>query len=1208
MVLPWYDSEIQEFTEEIFWVLPKESRWKPTMPSATLDVLRMGIPTNGLPLADPTFSKPNLTYMLFGVGFFAKIVMSVIQRNIDGTTLIETTLGIVVFGEEGDETTGQPISCIQYKKEDQLDKLLERLWQQDQIRAGSKYSEEALAEKHFKETHRRDESGRFIVKIPIKEEIKELGSSREIALRRFFYLEKRLEKHPEIRKIYIEKMREEIQLGHLAEAKERPKQGEMVYYIPHHCIPKDNRIVYDASCKTDNGISLNDIQMLGPKMQKDLQETIMRFRRHRIAIYADIRKMFNQVKLAKEQWNLQRLFWREDSNQKLKEYWLTVVTFGLTASPFVAVRSVIETARLAKENYPKAAKAIEEDFYIDDCTTGAHTVKEAIKLAKEIDTILKGAKFELRKWKSNSNAVIQAMDSESEKTLLFSEGEGTTILGLKWLIEEDKFTFMVKNPKFDGIITKRKIVSHVAQLYDPNGYISPVTIIGKILIQDIWRSRIDWDDRPATEIERRWSEFWDSIRYLENFKIERWLGSGGSTSIQVHGFSDSSEAALGAVVYLRANYGNRVITSKLLTSKTRVAPLKMVTIPRLELSAAELLSKMIKEIMESMEWKGTEYVLWIDSSPAFYWIRKETRDLRTYVANRVASIQANTEIRNWRHIDGKENPADLLTRGMLPKELVGNNLWLHGPSWIIKEEQEWPKSGIMEGINKEMENEMKIHSISQFKEPISIGLGRGRGKVPLLEYVSKLEKAVNIVSYVNRYIDNWIESRRNLKPRRKRRKGPQEVMPPTREEKAGAMEYLIRISQQEYYNREITALKAGKALPEKSKIISLKPILDKNNILRVGGGVGRSEIDYEMKHPAIVANGSILAGLLMEYAHRSTEHGGIQVMMQFIRQQYWIPKLRNGLRNYIHKCVVCVRLNARMEGQLMAELPSERVQVGKPFLSTGVDYAGPFQLGKPGKLGRKNKGQGEKWWVAIFVCLRTRAIHIEPVTDLSSMAFIATYERFIARRGRCEKMFSDNGTAFVGASKELNKALRIFSDKDMLDHLHRKGTDWRFMTPAAPHQGGIYEAAVKSMKFHLRRIMGQRMLPPEEFRTLLTQIEAILNSRPLHPLSEDPMDIQALTPGHFLVGEPLILPLPFRLDDRSDSVRTALWKELQRMIQHFWVRWQSEYLTTLQERKKWRREKENIKVGQLVVLRSENFPLRVGLWLEYVNCCLARTV
>lgn len=1186
-VLPWYDTNNENGIEDTFWILPKDCKWQPVMPTTMLNANAIRTPVD-VQLADPEYWKPDQVFMLFGVGFFAKVITSVIQRNVDGTAIMNTTIGAIVFGSQSeklDERTGKVVSSISFNQEDQLDKLLERLWQNDQVESHSKFTEEEnLVETHFMQTHRRDKNGRFIVHIPLRDNVSNIGSSRDIALKRFMYLERKLMKNRGTKEIYTEKINDLMRLGHLKLVDKRPKDGEMVYYIPHHCIPKDNRIVYDASCKTNKGISLNDIQLLGPKLQKDLQEIIMRFRRHRIAIYADIRKMFNQVKLAPEQWNLQRIFWREDPKHKLKEYWLTVVIFGLTASPFLAVRSVIQTARESKENHPIAAKAIEEDFYMDDCTTGAETVGKAIKLAREIDSILRKAGFELRQWKSNGRSVVEAMDSEPENTVLFSEGEGTTILGLKWLINVDKFTFVVKNAEIEEKVTKRKIVSHVAQLYDPNGYISPVTIVGKIIIQDLWKIRIEWDENLPVELERRWIEYWKSIIHLQDFKLDRWLGTASETSIHIHGFSDSSEAALGAVLYVRAEHPNGMITSKLLTSKTKVAPLKTVTIPRLELAAAELLGRLVKRIMESMEWASAKYTLWLDSSPAYFWMKRIPRELKTYVGNRVASIQENTDINCWRHIDGKENPADLLSRGIPTRELINNRMWLHGPYWLSLSEDQWPKSKIMQENEEEMQKEMRIHAISSFKDPLRIGIRGTNTHVPLVEYANKLEKAVNILSYVARFIKLKLSSPKG-RPKRNKAKGMQlKLMPPTKEEKATAMEYLIRKAQQEFYNKEITALKAQRNLPEKCKIECLKPILDQKDILRVGGRLGRAEMDYEMKHPAIIPNGSRLAWLLIDYAHRQTKHGGVQLMMQFIRQNYWIPKLRNELRNYVHKCVVCVRLNAQLEDQLMSELPAERVQLGKAFLHTGIDYAGPFELKMVGTEKRK------KCWIAIFVCLKTRAVHIDIVMDISSASFLACYERFIGKRGRCEKLFSDNGTAFVGAEKELQRALEKWISKEFLDHIHNKGTQWQFMTPAAPHQGGIYEAAVKSMKFHLKRIVGQRILQFEQMYTLLNQIEAILNSRPLHPLNDDPNDMQALTPGHFLVGEPLILPLPFDLDNRPDTKGLHFLKERQKMIGHFWDRWRMEYLTTLQERKKWRREKEELKIGQLVVLKHEHVP------------------
>lgn len=1185
----WFDHNIYE--QAVFWIVPEEAGWQPYMPDRRMNPFKCRNPTE-LPLADPNYWIPEQVHLLFGVGFFAKIIVSVVDRGIDAIALMETRIGIIIFGTDSEITekedevgNAQTLSAIEWKEEVKLDKLLERLWQQDQIPTASKLTKEQFeVEKHYLENFKRDETGRFTVRIPLKSNIPCFGSSREIALKRFMYLERRLERELDRKEMYVEKMRESMRLGHLVPVTERPKSDEIVYHIPHHCIAKENRIVYDASCATDAGVSLNQIQMLGPKLQRDLFVTIMRFRRHRVAIYADIKRMFNQVKLERDQWNLQRIFWRENKDEPLREYWLTVIIFGMTSSAHLAVRSVIQAAREAKSKYPRAAEAIENDYYMDDCVTGQESEQEAIKLAKEMDEILKGAGFELRKWKSNCHSVMEALGSDEEKAALFVAEDKPTILGLKWLMDEDCFTFQVKNPHLEGGITKRLITSHVAQLYDPNGYITPVIIRGKMLIQDLWRAKVGWDEKLSDTFVNIWTEIWKDITCLEKFKIGRWLATGKETSIQVHGFSDSSERAMGAGVYVRVQKLNGKVECNLLVTKSRIAPVKTVSIPRLELSAAELLSRLVREVLHSNEWQQIPYFLWTDSSIAYYWIKKEPCTLKTYAANRVSSIHENTDVDCWRHIDGKDNPADLLTRGVIPSELIDNKLWLHGPEWILLPQSEWPKSRIMSEPSEEAMTEVKVNLLSVFRDPLRIGIENSNQNVPLLQYTSKLERAINILSYVSRFIKIWLGKSKVRRKRSRRGQIIQEIMPPSNEEKTNAMKYLIRKEQQEHFGKEIIAIEEGKGLPEKSKLESLRPIIDEEELLRLGGRLDRSEIDYEMRHPYIIPHDSRLAHLIMDYAHRQTKHGGVQVMMQYIRQKYWIARLRSASRNVVHKCVVCVRMDARVGTQLMAELPRERTQVGKAFLYTGVDYAGPFELKVVGTEDRA------KAWIAIFVCMTTRAVHIEVVLGLTSIAFIACYEKFIARRGRCEKIFSDNGTTFVGADKELKKALEHWIEKETLDHLHNRGTEWHFMAPAAPHQGGIYEAAVKSMKFHLKRIIGQKILHYEHFDTLLSQVEAILNSRPLYPLSDDPKDMQALTPGHFLIGEPLIVPLPFVIDPKPTTTGIRLWKERQRMVQHFWDRWRNEYLVTLQERKKWRKEKENIKIGQLVVLKSENFP------------------
>lgn len=936
-VRPYFTSDF--YLEETFWILPKESKWAPIIPAYKFGQTTYSNPFNipsAIPFADPEFFVPKRIFILLGIEFFAKTIISVISRNLNGIALIETSYGAIIFGgqdEAMDESSGQVSSAIKYTKEMQMDKLLERLWLQDKIESHSNWTvEEKLVEKYFMDTHYRDKDGRFVVKLPLKNNSTDIGSSRAIAYKRFMYLERKFHNNSEFKNGYVEMMDEMIQLGYIQLAKERPLIGEMVYYIPHHQVMKKPRIVYDASCHTDKGISLNDIQMLGPKLQQSLEYITMCLRRHRIALCADIKKMYNQVRINKEQWNLLRLFWRKSSEEALQEYYFTVVPFGLTASAFLAVRSMIQAAREAKNEYPLAAKVIQEDFYMDDLVTGSDSTSKVIKLGNDMDKVLKGAGFELRRWTSNSQDVMKQIGVTMENTeIVFSEVDGTTILGLKWLIVDDKFTFQVKTLTLEGEITKRKVVSCVAQIYDPIGYVSPVIVKGKILIQELWKGKLDWDKKLPDELLEQWNKMWKDIINLEKFKIDRWIGTGGKSKIQIHGFADSSTAAMAAVIYVRVEQPDGKISCNLVTSKTKVAPLKTVTVPRLELSAAELLARLLVEVKKSMEWSDLEYTLWTDSSITIHWIRKEPHELKVYVANRVASIQEKTDITHWKHVDTKSNPADLASRGLFASELVDNDLWLHGPDWLKLPENQWPKSKFIVNESPDTLQELKVLSLLQYEKMLQIRPIDMSRNVSILEYVSRLEKALNIISYVQRFTQIWLSIMESGPRKSGRKRINIKFNPPTEEEKANAMSYLIRKTQEFYYGKEIFALKNGKYPPERSKIQSLNPILDKNGILRVGGRLDRSELEYESKHPAIIPNGSLLSELLLDYAHRKTKHGGIQISTHFLRQKYWIPKIRSELKRCIYKCIVCVRLNAIQSEQLMAELPEDRVQPGKAF-------------------------------------------------------------------------------------------------------------------------------------------------------------------------------------------------------------------------------------------------------------------------------------
>lgn len=327
--------------------------------------------------------------------------------------------------------------------------------------------------------------------------------------------------------------------------------------------------------------------------------------------------------------------------------------------------------------------------------------------------------------------------------------------------------------------------------------------------------------------------------------------------------------------------------------------------------------------------------------------------------------------------------------------------------------------------------------------------------------------------------------------------------------------------------------------------------------------------------------------MIIDKGHKETLHGGNKLTLSVIRHTYWIINGIQAVKSILHKCIKCHRFKAKGLEQLMGNLPSARVNPSRAFSNTGVDYAGPINV-------RVSKGRGNKsykGYLAIFVCLATKAIHLEVVSDATADGFIAAFKRFTARRGLCSNLYSDNGTNFVGANTKmikLNNQVQKSLDPEIADFLTTKGITWHFIPPASPNFGGLWEAGVKSTKHHLKRVIGETTLTFEELSTVICQIEACLNSRPLCPLNNDPEDLSILTPGHFLVGSSLMLPPePSLLDQTSVSTR---WRLLTKMTQDFWKQWSNEYLARLQQRPKWKQTKDNVKLNDIVLVKDEQLP------------------
>lgn len=1151
---------------------------------------------DGITFADPKFNVPDKIDLLLGAEIWARMIGDCIYRHSYGAMLQGTIFGFIVLGRFIVERNKQFLSCFHLTEqmepnenmEQRLDIQLRQFWEIEELLEKPKRSPiEELVEQIFMETHCRDHTGRYVVDIPIDPNRSKLGSTRDVARKRFLMLERRLQRNEELRTKYVDFMREYERLGHMQIATSDPMAGKIAYHIPHHCVEKKFRVVFDASCVSTSGQSFNDIQLVGEKLQFDLADIIVRFRRHKIAIGCDVKKMFRQVRINPDQWDCQRIFWRENPNEPLLEYWLTVVTYGMASSVHSSVRAMVQCARDGAGEFPEASQIVQKDFYIDDCLTGADDVDEAMALCKQLDALMKSGGFELGKWISNRNEIHRLMQCPDEPIIELSDEPDTKILGLRWITATDELTFRVNKIEMAAQPTKRAVVSETAKLYDPNGYLSPIIIRPKTLIQDLWRLGVDWDHAMPPQLQNRWHDFYGTLELLQNVRIPRWIGSTQNCSVQLHGFADASCRAYGAVIYVRIADAHDNIQCQLLTSKSRVAPVKTVSIPRLELMAAELLGRLLRRTIDVCEFNNVNYFLWTDSTVVLHWLRKLPCDLKTFVANRVASIQTTSNVSAWAHVASQENPADLISRGMAISDFIDSELWFGGPSWLKQPQGRWPKPKLtvtadtLEQFGGECKPQNN-HDVLFICSALLIE--KHEVKYSLIDAKSSLGKVQRITAYVLRFIHNC---------KKRRKKDRIFCRTPTPLEMRKATMYWAKCAQEEFFSKEMKGITGPeKKIPSNSKLLELNPRLE-DGVLLVGGRIDQADLPHERRHPIIVPPDSRLCWLILHQAHQATLHGAAQVMIRYIRNEYWIPKLRFEARTFVGRCKRCFRMMKKTAEQLMGDLPLDRLREARPFLKTGVDFAGPYGIKSRASYPNTRSAAGgrvdAKGYVAVFVCLVTRAVHLELVTSMTSEAFIVAFRRFTARRGFCAELYSDNGTTFVGANTEMKKAIETWEESNTLDFMASRGTQWHFITPAAPFKGGIWEAAVKSMKHHLRRVMGLQKFSYEPFHTLLVEIEAVLNSRPICAESDDPNDARALTPATFWNQGPLIMPLPEQMREPPKD-RLRLWQNIQFMVQDFWRQWSADYLNTLQQRKKWKEERENMRVGQLALIKSENFP------------------
>ena len=690
----------------------------------------------------------------------------------------------------------------------------------------------------------------------------------------------------------------------------------------------------------------------------------------------------------------------------------------------------------------------------------------------------------------------------------------------------------------------------------------------KMLFQQLWQTNHEWDQEIPPEARTLHLKWRNELHLLSSQVLPRCYSPPQLDSItqELHGFCDASQKGYGAVVYCRTTHHNHPPTISLVTAKTKVARIKPLTIPRLELCGATLLTQLLITTSKALNISLDNCHAWSDSTIVLSWLDGNPHSYKVYVANRVNYILENTSPRIWLHVPTDQNPADCASRGMMPEDLSQHRLWWEGPEWLHSQPYKIPKQPGKEEV--------------EFPELKRLHIMVRTSTIPaqLCARFSNYFTIIAVAGWIWRFVDKLLK--RKLSPARE---GKHLTGPEVRD----AEHWLMKQSQITSFPAERTSLLKDSNMPASSRLLALHPFLDSEGLLRVGGRLTHSALSKSQQHPIILDSKDLLTRKYFNYMHLALCHCGPTLLLSATSTKVHVVGARKLSRAICSQCITCRKYNPRPQPQLMADLPAARVTPARAFSHTGMDLAGPFTI----KMGHVRRPTNLKAHLCIFICLTYKAVHLEVLSETTTEAFLAAFQRFTARRGCPAHLYSDNGPNFVGASnqlKELYNLLEKSTDPSIQHYLmEHYRVSWNHIPPRSPHFGGLWESAVKSAKKHLKRVMGDLRFTFEELETVACQIEACLNSRPLIPTTSHNQDgLATLTAGHFLLHhQPSVYPEDPRIPKEPHLLKQ--WNLCQSVVYHFWTRWSREYLNTLQSRTKWQRESPNLQPGDIIILKPE---------------------
>nr|XP_029717306.1 uncharacterized protein LOC115260532 [Aedes albopictus] len=734
--------------------------------------------------------------------FFQLLEPGTINLSTDSSlpVLQNTKLGWVFSGaykEASQPPSPQSSSCFLAVGNDTLSEQLQQFWQLEEYvnRSPQLSEEDRNCKEHFAVHTTRDSVGRFTVRLPFWEHPSSLGESREIAAKRLCHIERKLEKNPLLK-----------------------DYSKDCVFLPHHCVVKESssttkcRVVFDGSSKTSNGKSLNDVLMMGPILQDSLINILLRFRFPAVVITGDIQQMYRMIQLSEDDRDYQRILWRWSTTEPVEEYRLNTVTYGTRSASYLATKCVQQLLLSHQDCFPTTVEKAIKGTYIDDVITGG---------------------FHLRKWASNSTAALAGVPEEDIEVKAAIELDGSTTIKtirIHWQPCSDEFKFAYHQPQISQS-TKRIILSQIASLYDPLGLLAPTIVMAKLVMQKLWELRVDWDANPPGELTNHWLSLVQHLSVLNHFQVpRRVIGVCKPLRTYLHGYSDASERAMGACVYVRTVDDAGNISSRLLCSKSKIAPIgnNRTTLPRLELCASVLLARLISNVKSTINEPIFEVHAWTDSQVVLAWLSGGASRWKTFVANRVAEITTHLPAINWDHVDTHQNPADPISRGALPEKLRDNSLWWNGPTWSPNTGHHPPPQS-----NRSSLTQQQVQQIDREQKTTAVSL--------VAVYENHLLDSLMARFYPNLQMLLRVTARvlriRFTDSRETSRLVPYEI--------DRAMRIYVKHVQHLYFESELARLEQKREVSRHSSLHQLNPVLDEHGLIRVGGRLQNSSLSYD---------------------------------------------------------------------------------------------------------------------------------------------------------------------------------------------------------------------------------------------------------------------------------------------------------------------------------------------------------------------------